>query len=277
MRRLVRAVPLQYVGLALLAGCSGTAVNGTLTDGLFGTPVAGVEVLLKAADDVPFSCQVFSARTDDAGSFVVEGVCLSKTDYRISIGDGSSYFIADDAILTKGGDGSGSWQAYNAPEGSGMYELDAEGVLTPLPTHADVRRTTVLNTDETVEYPSTLPAEEDIPLIGAGEFLVVVGEDNLATAAIKPLVKSGPQRFGNQDSYIQMQDWWYIGISFDDEGEHRRQAAIFDASVVVEKTRGSRAARFIPGHGLPSGRYAIRESGSRRITSVDFGAPPVDE
>lgn len=257
--------------LPALAACGAESLEFAVVDGLSGGPLDGVLVMVEAEEEVALSCKVGEGTTDAAGHVVITGPCFSKSAFDVSLGD-ESLWLADSSVIQAGTPGPVELKAYRAPRGSAMYTL-VDDVLTPLPTHADIQTVNIWGSTETVEYPRRLPAEEAVPRVGAGDYLVLTGEDNLAGVTLVPMFKSTPRKFGTEDSWTEMQDWWYLGTTFVSDTEFSRQAALVDSAKVVEKT-GARAVRYIGHDALPPGRYAVRTADGRRLTVVDFGEAP---
>lgn len=252
----------------LIAGCSSGSVSGTLVNGLTGAPIAGQRVLLRAIDEVALTCQVFDGTTGEDGAFAIEGPCLSSSPYRVALPD-SSWVVFDGARIE--GDGKvGELKAFLAPDGSGLYELTAAGALEHLSTHADIKTETLWDSEETVQFPSAMPLDGDLPRLEAGEYLVFLGAETMEGATVTPLVPSEGRKFGNAEQFTEMtQPWWYLGTTFTSDTEYTRTEATIDASRAIEHARDDKAVRYLPAEALANGRYALQAPGSRRITILD--------
>lgn len=260
---------------SLLSACSGGTIQATLVDGIEGKPLANVQVVARAQQEVAFSCQTVEGTTNDKGEVTLQGPCLSASSYSIAPKDSALWFTSGN-IVDKGSSGTTRIEALFAPTGSGAYVLH-DGALTPLSTHGDVKRATVLDSEEVVEFPSRIPAEDDIPRIGDDAWLVLTGTDNAGSARLVPLVKSEPRRLMHEGDMMTMQDWWYLGIRFASDRDFTRQAAMVDERTVTRHEDGDRAVLLLPQSALPGGRYALRTAGSGRITVIDFGVASASE
>jgi hypothetical protein len=185
----------------------------------------------------------------------------------------SALWFIEGSIVPQSSDGATAIEVLRAPEGKGSYVLRGD-TLTPLSTHGDIKRATILGTEEVVEFPSRIPAESDIPLIDTQTWLVMTGPEAAHSSRLIPMVKSGPRRLLRNNDAITMQDWWYLGVRFASDHDFTRQAAMIDSSKVRQHTDGERAAYIVPFNAVPSGRYALKTEGNNRVTVLDFGAPP---
>lgn len=255
-----------------LSACTTGTITATLTDGISGGPLSGTAVIIRAQGEVSFSCQVFDGTTDAAGTVTVAGPCLKSSAYSISPVNSALWFINGN-IVAQSSDGVTAIEVLRGPEGTGSYILHGE-TLTPLSTHGDIKRATILGTQEIVEFPSSIPAESDIPLIGAQTWLVLTGPEAAHGSRLIPMVKSTPRRLLRNDDTITMQDWWYLGVRFASDHDFTRQAAMIDVSKVRQHEDGDRAAYIVPFNAVPSGRYALKTEGSNRLTVLDFASAP---
>ena len=262
---------LLLLSALLSSACSGGTATITIMNELTGMPMRNIALTLRAQEEVSFSCQIFEGSTDDTGVAIIPGPCLGSSGYSIAPKD-SSLWLLEGAILERESEGVTSIQALRAPSGSGAYRLE-DDTLTPLSTHADIKQATIIGSDESVEFPSSIPQETDIPRIGTGSWLVLVGVGTVESARLVPLVRSGPRRLNKGSSTMTMQDWWYMGVRFSSDREFTRQAAMVDDSRSIRHTIGDRAAYIIPSNAVPRGRYALRTAGSNRLTVLDFGPP----
>ena len=256
-----------------LAACSRDTVTATLTDDLTSTPIANTPVVARATGEVPFDCQTLEGETDEQGVVTLDGACLSSSAYRFEPGDPMLWFI-DGATVEAGSSGRADVRVLHAPAGSGAYMLSG-GNLEALSTHGDVKQATVVASEEVVEFPSSMPAEDEVPHIGPESWLVLTGLDNADSARLIPMVKSGPRRLARRGDVMTQQDWWYMGVRFASDSEFTRLATMIDDSRVRRHVVGDRAVSIIPYNAVPAGRYALRTPSSNRITVVDMGTPPV--
>ncbi len=255
-----------------LSACTTGTITATLTDGMSGEPMSDVPVTARAQAEVSFSCQVFEGTTGADGKVTIEGPCLTSSAYSITPVNSALWFI-EGSVVAQSSDGETAIEVLRAPEGSGSYILHGD-TLTPLSTHGDIKRATILGTEEVVEFPSRIPAESDIPLIDAQTWLVMTGPDAAQSSRLVPMVKSTPRRLLRNGDAMTMQDWWYLGVRFSSDRDFTRQAAMIDVSKVRQHSSGDRAAYIVPFNAVPSGRYALKTEGSNRVTVLDFGAPP---
>jgi len=255
-----------------LVACSGGSFEGRLVDPLNNdAPLAGRMIVAKALSQVRMTCQQLSGTTDDQGHFTIDGLCLKETGYRLSDPDGVLFLADVDEIPKGGAESLMVIRAWPAPAGSGVYKLSG-GALNPIPTHADIKEEQIYRSTETVSYPKSVP--EPIPDIGAGDYLVITGKENLDKMALHPLVRSDSRRFGTKDQWVEMAPWWYIGTRFTSDTEFERGDTELMQGHVLDMEKGDRAARFIPGDALPAGLYALTREGGRRAYVLQFGPPP---
>ena len=213
------------------------------------------------------SCKAFEATTDDAGAFKFTGLCAGTT-YELSAADDQLWFPNLEPVPDGGATGL-SLQAWVASEGSGIYKL-SDRSLSGVRSASDLKHETLIDTEETVGYPSRIPGK--VALIGDGEHLVLLGKDTIANQVIVPLVRSGERKFAGE---ITMQPWSFIGVKFTDDTVVEKVSATFDDSKVTEMESGERAAKYVAHDALPVGRYVVYDPKKKRgvVTVVDFGAP----
>ena len=252
----------------ILTGCSSAPIDGTLTDGLTSNGIADVRVVAKATSpDASLTCQAFETNTGADGSFTIDGACTG-TAYALSLGD-DTWWVPEFPEVPDGGAQGLSLVAWRNGTGEGLYKLTADG-FKPLRTHADVKSENILNTEEKVRFPwPTVPG--NVPLIEAGDHLVLVGPRTVETFKIIPLIRSESRKFGDKNSWVTMDPWYYIGTRFTDDETFERVAANLDESKVILKKGGERAGRYVPGSALAEGRYVVLGEKSKTVTIVDFG------
>ncbi len=268
----MRTLALTITGLLGLAACGGPTVDGQLVDALQGdAPIAGEQLRAQATDQVRMTCQRLVTTTDEGGHFSFDGLCLTETTYELQAGNTNLFLAEVEPVGRDATSGSLRVRAWRAPVGSGLYHLSGADVAS-IPSHAELGRETILNTEETVEYPRSLP--DDPPLIEAGDYLVLTGRDTLDRVKISPLVHSGERRFGTTRQPVEMRPWWFVGTRFESDTEFERVEANPNVDGVLTKERGDRVARFIAGSALPEGRYLLRRDNARRAHIVDFGVRP---
>ncbi len=255
-------------GLTFLVGCSSASIEGTLTDGLTGAPVAETRLVAKAVSaDASMTCQAFEATTDAEGKFAIADVCTG-TAYAVEVKD-DTWWAPDLGEVADGGVQGLAVEVWRNSKGSGLYHL-AGSDFNAVRTSADVKSDPILKSDVKVRYPNTVPKR--VTRIASGEYLVMVSTQSVDTLQIVPLIKSGERHFGNDESKVTMDPWSYIGIRFEDDTTFEEVQAVIDDSKVKEKKAGDRAGRYISGDALPAGRYAVLAEKGRTVTIVDFGA-----
>ncbi len=257
------------VAAAALCGCSSATIDGTLKDGLTGNPIPDLRIVAKAtAPDASLTCQAFEATTGADGAFRIEGACTG-TGYALSLGD-DAWWVPDLQEIPDGGASGLDLVAWRNAPGRGLYKIDKDGGFHSLRTHADVKSEKILGSEEKVRFPwPSIPG--NIPVIAKGEWLVMVGPAVVDHYEIIPLVQSGERKFGDAETWVTMQPWYYIGTRFTDDRTFERVAATIDGSKVVEKRAGERAGKYVPGEAVAEGRYAVLAPDSRTVTLVDFG------
>lgn len=252
----------------VLGGCSSAAIDGTLTDGLTKKGVSDVRIVAKATSpDASMTCQAFETTTGADGSFAIDGACTG-TAYALSLGD-DSWWVPDLAEVPDGGATGLALEAWRSSQGSGVYKLSGDS-FDGVRTAADVKSETILNTEEKVRFPwPTVPSK--VPLVKADEHLVLVGPKTVDTFEILPLIKSETRKFGNKESWVTMDPWYYIGVKFTDDETFERVTATVDESKIISKKAGERAVKYVPGSAVEEGRYVVLAPDSKVVTIVDFG------
>lgn len=259
-----------------LVGCSTVTVKGRVVDGLNGQPIAGpyrIKVKAKSAD-VALSCQLFDAPVGEDGTFLFDKLCPG-TAYQIETDREELWFVDVDEI-PDGGFNQGEPQqvdltAWRVPKGAGVYKLSG-GELSPLKTDSDVKSVQILKSTEKVRYPENIPNQ--MSTIGPDDHLLLVGKAAIDELKMYPLVQSGARKFGDGDVIWTMEPWWYVGVTFEDDTKFARSDAPIDSAKVIDKEKGDRRARIIPGSALPEGRYALLREDDRRMYLIAFGKQP---
>lgn len=257
------------VGLAVaLSACSSASVSGKLTDAITGEPLPEVRVIAQAtAPDASLTCQAFEATTGADGSFTIDGLCTG-TGYSIKLSD-DTLWVPDLADIPDGGAADLKLEAWRNNASGGLYAIRG-GEFSGLRSHADVKTEKILNSDETVRFPwPSVPGK--VPLIEAGDHLVLVGPRAVDTYEILPLIKSEGRKFGDKDTWVTMEPWYYIGTKFTDDETFERVKAEIDETKVVTKKAGERSGKYVPGSAVAPGRYVVLGPESRAVTIVDFG------
>lgn len=262
----MRLLSLPLVLLALV-GCGSSALEGKVVNGLTGDPVSGLEIVATANSKVRLTCQKHSDTTGEDGTFAITDVCLSETSYSLVPSDEMWLFTG--VAEVSDADAVGEIEAWQAPAGDGVYELTG-GDLSRISTHADLKELTLYKGERTIEYTPTLPSESEIVVIEPGEHLVLSG--GLDQGKFVPLVPSGPRRFGNEESWTDMDPWWYLGVEFQSDTEVTDKSAELAVDKIMKKSGGDRKAMFVPADALPEGRYALRTDKGRRVWILDFGS-----
>jgi hypothetical protein len=264
MTRILGAAPFLF----LAVGCSSATLNGTLTDGLTGKGIAEVRLVARAtSDEAGMACMAFDATTDETGAFNFEGIC-GGSSYTLSIKD-DSWWVPGLQEVPDGGVEGLALEGWRNSSGEALYKLTADS-FDGLRTHADVSVEQIKGTEEKVRFPwSSIPG--GLPVIGAGEWLVLTGSKTVSNVEILPLIESGQRKFGDGETWVTMEPWYYIGTRFTDDETFERVAAQIDASKVITKTSGDRAGKYIPGDAVAPGRYAVLAPDSKTVTLVDFG------
>jgi len=253
--------------VALLTGCSTVTVEGRVVDGLNGQPIAGpYRIKAKAtAPDAAMSCQFFDTEVDKDGKFKLDRLC-SGTPYVLETDRDDVWFVDVDQIPDGGWNQPTDLTAWRVPKGNGLYKL-SNGTLEALKTVADVKIATPFKSDQTVRYPELIPNE--VKVIGPDDYLVMVGRTAVENLKFQPLVRSEARRL---DDDTTMEPWFYIGVKFTDDSHFEAVTAALDPGKVLEKRKGEREARFVPGAALPAGRYAVLGDDDHRLYMLDFGA-----
>jgi hypothetical protein len=277
--------------MCLAVGCNVT-VEGKVVDGMTGEAIAGrtadteegkgMRILFKAVSTdekgkqsqnvaAGAMCLVKEAAVGEDGSFSVGDVCASASDYTIELSD-KNLFLADVAGIEKGYEGGAPLElkVWRAPKGTGVFKL-AGTELSRIGSATDLRTDFVFKSEEKVQSPKEFKA---VPLIGAGEYLVLSGK--ASGYSVVPLINSGKRRLGKEANaakeWVDQAPWAYLGVEFTSDTEIERKTAAFDAAKVIAKAKGKRKANFVGSDAVPAGRYIIMPEGGKRGWIVDFGA-----
>lgn len=259
----------------VLSGCSTVKVEGRVVDGLSGEPVAGPYRMRATAvqSDLAMSCQFFDTEVGADGKFTFDRLCPG-TAYKLETDKEDLWLVEVDEAPDGGWGTPTDLTAWRVPKASGLYTL-SKGELVALRTDADVKKETILGTEQTVRYPNTVPT--NVALVGADDYLVQVGKAAVDELKFYPLVPSGIRKFGKGDIVYTMEPWVYLGMKFSNDTTFEEVKTEFDAAKVIDKAKGDRKARYVSGAALAEGRYAILKDDDRRMTIVDFGKPPAPE
>jgi hypothetical protein len=271
---------MTFAVLALL-GCSGGHVEGTVVDGLTGQPVAATHLLLTAKEKTGMSCMGFDVITDANGHFAIDGTCAVPYTARLS---GDELWLAEGDEIPAEVKAPLALTAWRNPSASGVY-IFSKGAFEPLRTVTDVKTRPLFGTDQKAVFPSKLP--DKLPLLEAGQYLVIVGKENAAAMAPVPLVPAGPIHLDQGGTSVEQSPWVYLGARLSPGATPGTPDSVepvevaFDKSKVIAKSKGERAVEFVGADALPPGRYALLKPGDKRIYVVDFmvagpapGAPP---
>lgn len=254
---------------ALLTACApGGVFQGTLTDGLTGSPLADTRILLKSTDTTDMTCGAREATTDSAGAFKIENTCKGAT-YTATTPEPTLFLQTEGPLV--GGDASGApvaLKAWRSPEGAGIQVL-AGGELKLLRTFADVAQETLLGSTEIVKYPVSKPTGK-VATINTGDHLVLAGKENVDRLKFYPLVDApGPRKF---EGNVTIPDHAFIGVRFTSDTEWERIESTPDAAKVTMVDSADHVIKYIAGDALPAGRYAMLGEKDKRVFIVDFGS-----
>ena len=277
--------------ISLAVGCNVTA-QGTITDGMTGQPIAGMDentpegkglnILFRAVtvkEDGSFEpnlasgamCMVKETRVAADGTYTVADLCTGATDYSIELSD-KNLFLAETNSIATGYDGAAplDLKVWRAPKGAGLFKLKGSE-LSRVMSATDFRTDYIFKSEEKVQSPSEI---KSVPVIEAGDYLLLSGE--AASYDIVPLVNSGKRRLGkaanSKKEWVDQQPWSYVGVTFTTDTEFERTTAIPTAEKVIEKKKGKQTAKYLGSDSLTQGRYAIIKPGGKRGWIVDFGA-----
>ncbi|MFT7521445.1 MAG: hypothetical protein ACI9MC_003596, partial [Kiritimatiellia bacterium] len=266
--------------LAFVAGCNST-VNGVLVNGLNDSPIAGkaadapatdlglrvVAKAVKVEEDGSFkdntaaglTCMSFSAQVQPDGSFSIGGICLSQSDYMLSVTD-KQLFLGDIDLVEQGSDVTApiTLKAWRTTNGAGVWSLKGDD-LTSIKSRQNIASDTIKGSTEAVWYPEGLPKRT--PLVDADSYLVIGGKTN-ANMELTPLINSGPREFalaeGLETPAAMPMPWSYIGTSFTDDATFERVGATIDDSKVVKLEKRGHVVRIIPASAIaPQGRMVL--------------------
>ncbi|MEQ1503454.1 MAG: hypothetical protein ABMB14_14555, partial [Myxococcota bacterium] len=260
---MVSARMVGVLGWLGLAGCSTVTVEGRVVDGLTGEPIPGPYRIKAAAKDpqnAAMSCQTFDTEVGADGKFVFDHLCAGS-GYVLAPDRDDLWFVEIDEIPDGGWGQPTDLTAWRVPKASGVYHL-ANGALTMLKTSSEVTADPVFGTDQRVRLPDNIP--DQVQLIRADEYLVLVGKSAVDELKLEPLVESGTRKFGTPDApYTRPGPWWYLGVKFVDDTTIERVEAKLDPAKVVDKVKGDRHGRFVSGGAVPAGRYGLSKDGDR--------------
>ncbi len=263
--------------LIALTACTKGTIDGKITDGLTGAPVAGLRVIAKAPVATDLTCMALEGTSDASGAYHIEGSCAGN-EYILSLGD-DTRFIEGEAKVAGGEPIAHDLKTWVAPEGSGVYLL-VDGELQPQKTYSDIGKAVIMNTEQAVRYPETAPKDDGWPQLSAGSHLLLLGEKNVRDMAFSPVLKSPEVKFAPEDGRDDIthwslgQEWSYIGIQMAEDGAFELKTAEVDASKFVDVTGADRTARYIPAEAVAPGRYALLGEKSRRAYMFEVGGAP---
>jgi len=259
-----------------LAGCSAGAIEGTLVDGMTNAPLEGVTLVASADGRVRLTCQKISATTDAQGMFSIEGACTGDSAYSLVTTD-EELWLGDIAVVPQGGFSAPvEIKAWRAPVGQGVFTLE-DTTLTDLRTVADIKTEKLYLTEpeKLVEYPDEIPPESKIGTVAKGSHLVFASKDFCDNMELLPLVQDkaedkedGKRRFGDKEVWVDMDPWF--GVKFTGDEEWEQVPSGLDTSRIVRQENNTHAACFLPSDIVPPGRYVIRKKGGKRVYMVDF-------
>lgn len=266
--------------LLTLGGCGGGNIDGTLVDGLSGAPIGGVEVVASADGQVRLTCQKVSAVTADDGTFSISGTCLGDSSYTLSTNDENLWLGDVSSVPQDGFEGPKQIKAWRAPVGSGVYSL-MNDTLSVINTATDIKQEKLYLTDppEMVSYPDEIK-ESKVGLVEAGGYLVLSSKDNCDGLQLYPLIEdkiedkpegdTRVRRFGDKETWADMNPWWYVGYRFASDTEWEKVDAKVDTSKVITQSNDKHTACFYPHGVVAPGRYALMKEGAKRLYLVDF-------
>ena len=252
--------------LFAMVGCSGAGeYKGVLTNGMDGSPLAGIRIVAKASPAPPdLTCQVREATTGPDGSFVLAELCR-KQNYVMKIPAPTLQMSGNTVVAGAEEMDPATHQAWRSPDGHGLYRLQGESVAS-LPTFSDVAVDEALD-GTTVRYPDMKPTGKVIT-IGAGEHLVLAGKRTIQRLQFYPLVAHAGRIRLKGDT---IRDHVFIGVGFDAAGKPTQMEAEFDESKITEVLIRGEGMRFVAHDALPAGRYAVLGAKDSRVTILDFG------
>lgn len=254
--------------IAPLAACNpGGTHQGTLVDGIAGTPREGVRIIARSADAADLTCQVREGTTDASGTFTLENTCAGAT-YTLAAADDS--LLLDGPTDVAGGEQTATpvaYKAWRAPtKGAGVYRL-SDDALVPLKLFADVHTETVLESDVKVRYPTLKPVK--VSSLDKGDWLVLVGKSNVDRLKIHPLISDDAVRLFEGE--VTIDNHVYIGTKFSSDTEFELVDAQLDADKVRNVSVGEHVVRFIAQDAVPEGRYAVLGDADKKTYVFDFG------
>jgi hypothetical protein len=254
----------------MLAACGSPPVEGVVTDGITGSPLTDFRLLARASGEVRATCGVFETGTGPEGRFIFSGLCTGSSAYEVTAAD-DAWWFPDGATIAQGGGSAINLAAWHAPSGTGLYSL-SNGVMGYLKTAGDLKKDTVYETEKTFYYPSEIPSK--VPRIEASDYLVLVGAAVSGTMfyLVHPY-SEGIEVNSSSGSSATLRNVSTIGAKFSGPTEYEDSEPLSpDASKLIAKKSGDRAATYVRGDALPPGRYAVFKERARRVYLVDFGA-----
>jgi hypothetical protein len=265
--------------LFAFVACSSVSVEGTLVDGISGAPVPGPKVITAKAvsPDATMGCQFLSGDVGADGTFSVSGLC-GGTKYELDLDD-DSWWLADGSEVPDGGfPGPTKLAAFKVPKGAGLYIRAADGAFEELKTAGDLKSEKLFDSDTRVKYPAEI-IEEHVPVLVAGQHLVLVGKSVVDEMTFQAVVPSGARKFdggkgppaGNTLT-INMAPWMYLSARFVDDKTIEKVEPGVDLSKAIVKRQETRAVEWIPFEAMQPGRLSVMREGDRRMYLVDVGA-----
>ena len=269
------------VVLLLATGCGSSGFQGTVVDGITGQPLPNFKMIAKAQAEVGLTCMTFEGISGEDGTFKVDGACVGETAYTLQPDD-ASYWLAETTTVAQGVEGEVMVKAWRTGgKSANLYHLRADGVGT-LPTGSDMTEETIFGTDQKVKYPKSLPSKT--PLVGAGEYLVLNGQDVIDKMKFAPLIYSGPRNFGSADEPVEITNpWQYVGVEFASDTEFTRKEITIDESKVVTHSHDGMSVKWIPAEAFGTAHMAVWRDDGRRMYIVDTmeaykkPAPPAED
>ncbi len=260
--------------LIALTACTKGTIDGKVTDGLTGQPVAELRVIAKAPVATDLTCMALEGSTDASGAFHIEGTCAGN-EYVLSLAD-DTRFIEGSASVAGGEPVTQDLKTWIAPEGSGIYVI-ADGELQPQKTYSDVAKAVIMNTEQEVRYPETAPKDDGWPQLATGSHVLLLGEKNVRDMGFELVLKSPEVKFAPEEGRDDIthwslgQEWSYIGIQMAEDGSFELKQAEVDTSKFVDVAGSDRTARYVPAEALAPGRYALLGPKSRRTYVFEVG------
>ena len=256
-----------------LAGCGKGQLQGTVVDAVTDKPLEGLTVVANTTEGSGLSCNGREAVTDENGKFVFEGLC-EGSGYRFDAKEGDPFWFVGDELAAGDRSTTPALKLWVAPIEDGVYEL-AGLTLRTLNVDAQVVKHTLLNDEAQIRSPGSVPVTPH--RIAPGEFILVKGTQMIERLELLPLVAAEGHRFGSDQAWEEMQEWWYVATAFDEQGQSTRVDAKLNEERIFEAEKDDNKVRYYAHDAVEPGRYSLLGPEDSEMFIIEMGAKPTPE